>query len=318
MALIGVDPASRILDLLNTVEPRLRTALLNAITATKQTLTLELLAELITNGRFEDAIEAAAAAGAIRLADGSAAIFTLAGSDGSKFLSDILDVTVGFDQVNERAVDIMRQERLRLIREFSAGQRAATRAALTDGIRRGVNPIEQARNFRGSIGLTVKQQQAVERYRTLLEQGSSEAMSRDLRDRRFDPSLRRAIRNGTPLRTDQIDRMVSRYSERMLTFRANTIARTESLRALHLGNHQAYTQAIEQGVIGADDLRRKWVTAGDERVRGSHASLHGTIRGIQETFPGFGGPLRFPGDPSAPASETINCRCSLSTRIDSP
>jgi hypothetical protein len=278
---------------------------------------LEVLAELIANGQFEEAIETAAAVGSIRLADGQAAVYTLAGTEGAKFLTDILEVVVGFDQVNERAVSIMQRERLRLIREFSAGQREATRAALTDGIRRGLNPIEQARNFRGSIGLTANQQRAVERYRQLLDAGNIEALSRELRDKRFDGTVRRASRTNTPLTGEQINRMVDRYKEKMLAFRAKTIARTEALRAVHAGNHEAYLQAIDSGAIDANQLQRKWITAGDERVRGSHGSLSGTIRSIDDTFPSFGGPLRFPGDPAGPAAETIQCRCSLSTRITS-
>ena len=53
----------------------------------------------------------------------------------------------------------MQAERLRFIREFTDGQRDATRVAMVDGIERGLNPIAQARNFRSSVGLTARQQE---------------------------------------------------------------------------------------------------------------------------------------------------------------
>lgn len=312
MALPAVDPAQRLLDLIAKAEPRLRRALLNAIAAARNLTTLEVLAELIELGRFQEAIDAAAQAAILSLAGETSAIYILAGQEGAEFLSDVLEVAVDFDQVNARAVSIMQQERFRMIEEFTAAQRQATRAALVDGIQRGLNPIEQARNFRASIGLTAKQQVAVENYRKLLTQGSSEALSRDLRDRRFDATVRRAIRNGEPLTATQINRMVSRYNDRFIIFRSNTIARTEALRTVHQGTEEAYEQAFEQGALDRDQVERTWNAAGDDRVRDTHDDYDGEVRAVGEKW----GPLRFPGDSQAPPRETVQCRCALSTRID--
>ncbi len=310
------DSEARLLALIANVETRLRIAATNAITASKDTPgTLEELAVLIEQGRVEEAVQAAGRAGAIRIADGYAAVYTLAGQEGARFLEDALDITVGFDQVNERAVRHMQGERLRFIREFTDEQRQASRAALVDGIERGLNPIAQARNFRSSVGLTAYQQTAVQNYRRLLERGSSEALSRDLRDRRFDPTLRRAIQSGEPLTGAQIDRMVERYGERYVKYRAEVIGRTEALRAVHAGNDEAYRQAIDEGHVVREEVRRMWITARDERVRPSHAAAGGQARGMDEPFLVGGSQLRYPGDPNGPASETVQCRCSLATRM---
>ncbi len=318
MALPAIDPEQRLLDLIARMEPRLRTAFLNATIAARDASTLAALSILLESGRIEEALNVAVGAGAISLSNEYAAVFVLAGQEGAEFLQDVLEVAVSFNQVNERAVSVMQQERLRLITNFTAEQRAATRSALIDGISRGLNPVDQARNFRGSIGLTGAQQQAVENYRRLLGVGSAEALQRELRDKRFDRTVRRAISTGQPLTAAQVDRMTDRYRERFLKFRAVTIGRTEALRAVHFGTNEMYRQAIEDGFLDADQLKRKWVTAKDERVRSSHRRLNGLIRQIDETFPGANGVLRFPGDPEAPASETVQCRCALSTRIDAP
>ena len=110
--------------------------------------------------------------------------------------------------------------------------------------------------------------------------------------------------------------MVGRYRERYLRFRAETIARTEALRAVHQSSEEAYRQAVDQGQLDPGALVRTWITAADERVRGSHRAMMGQQRGFDETFTsGVGNRLRFPGDPNAPASETVRCRCVLTTRL---
>ncbi len=316
MARPATDPETRILGLLGRAENDLQRALISAVTASRDVATLAELERLILSGRLEEALEAAAAAGAVRLADEVTSVFVLAGRDTSEFLSDVLEVAVGFDQVNDRAVDVMRRERLRLIREFSAEQRAATREALTDGIARGANPVEQARAFRGSLGLTAKQQRAVNNFRDMLSAGSREALSRGLRDRRFDGTIERAIRLEEPLSGAQVERMVGRYRERTLAFRARTIARTEALRAVHQGSQEAYRQAADEGHVDLGELVQTWVTAGDERVRGSHRPMNRQRRPFGEPFvSGSGSMLQHPGDSDAPASETVQCRCALATRI---
>jgi len=52
--------------------------------------------------------------------------------------------------------------------------------------------------------------------------------------------------------------MTNRYSDNWVTFRSETIARTEGLRAAHVGHHMAFDQAVETGVIAAEDLIREW------------------------------------------------------------
>lgn len=318
MALPYTDPASRLFALIARAEPRVRNALYAAILAARDEKTLDELAALIEIGDFDGAIDRAAQVGAIRLAEAYAAVYTLSAQSTAQALQEALEIAVSFDQVNFRAVDQMQRARLNMIREFTAEQRLATRAALVDGVERGLNPRDQAREFRRSIGLTLRQERAVQNYRRLLSEGNSEALQRQLRDRRFDRTVARAIREGKPLTRAQIDRMVERYSERYVKYRSEVIGRTEALRAVHQGNVEMYQQAIDAGQVRQDQLVRTWVSARDERVRGSHMRLNGLERGFDETFPGDEGEIRFPGDPDAPAAETVQCRCALSTVISGP
>ena len=116
---------------LQRVEARFRTGVLNAIAAMRRDAGgLRDITRMIQQGQVEELLERAARAGAVRIADQYAATYVEGGRAAAWNLSDVLRVTVGFDQVNERAVGHMQLERLRLIREFTDAQRSATRSAL--------------------------------------------------------------------------------------------------------------------------------------------------------------------------------------------
>lgn len=309
--------ASRIEALLDKAEALFRRRFLAAVVQIRDTVTLSELETLLSVGRFDEALVQAEFA-ATQIANAYVSAYLLAADDVMRFISNAIGITVQFDQVNTRAVQHMRDASLRLIQEFTSGQRAATRVALVSGIRQGLNPRETARLFRMSIGLTAKQMSAVVNFRRLLEQGSAAALTRALRDKRFDASILRAVRDEKPLTADQIDRMVQRYYERSLASRAQTIARTESLTAVHLGSDQGFQQAMDLGLI-TDEISQTWHTAGDARVRHpSHTRMQGQVRPFGQPFiSGTGNQLRYPGDHRAPSSDTIRCRCAKSTRFTS-
>jgi hypothetical protein len=233
-----------------------------------------------------------------------------------------LTVSVSFNQVNTAAVEAMQTNRLRLIREFSNEQRAATHQALLRGIQEGANPIEQARAFRDSIGLTKAQEAAIANYKRLLKNvGSDKAATRNvldraLRDGRFDRTVARAAREGVALDAAQIDRMTARYREKMIKYRAEMIARTEALSSVNQGVDQMYQQAYDSGALKPEEVKEKWVSAHDARVRSSHSHLNGQIHNVGEKWQGADGELRYPGDPEAPASERIHCRCIVTRRLE--
>src|SRR5690606_16133778 len=152
-------------------------------------------------------------------------------------------VAIGFDPTDAAAADLMRRASLEFIREFTDKQREAVRGALVEALMQGGGPARTARAFRESIGLTAYQEGVVRNYRRLLEAGSSEALDRELRDRRFDPTVERAARTREPLKPAQIDRMVERYREKMLRRRAEVIAQTEGVRVTSQARDEAFRQA---------------------------------------------------------------------------
>ena len=223
-----------------------------------------------------------------------------------------------FDAGNASVAERVRQNRLRLIREISESQEQVIRNAVADSLARGDNPRDAARAFRDSIGLTQRQERAVQNFRRALQESPGQALSRQLRDRRFDSTLRGAAQQGNELTQEQVERMTERYRAKMLKHRSEVIARTESLRALSEGKEAAREQLIESGQIRADQVRRRWVHAADERVRADHRSIpvmNPNGVGPDEPFQTPLGPLRYPRDPNGTGANTIQCRCAEVERI---
>lgn len=221
---------------------------------------------------------------------------------------------ISFGLTNPQTVDFLRQYEMGLIRAMSADALASVRSSIQDGVAAGRNPIDVARDVRQFIGLTESQTRAVQNYRRALENGSRDALQRALRDKRFDASVRQAI-EGKALTPEKIDRLVERYSQRYLRHRSETIARTESIRSLGAGNHQLWNQNVASGKLDADQITKKWATVGDHKVRHTHRELNGQVVGLNEKFTCSGGSLMYPGDPSAPADLTVNCRCAVIYRF---
>jgi hypothetical protein len=75
---------------------------------------------------------------------------------------------------------------------------------------------------------------------------------------------------------------------------------------------------INKGQIDARQVRRTWITTNDGHVRNSHVQIPQiNPRGVgqAETFASPLGPILYPGDPSALAANTIQCRCAVFARI---
>ncbi|MFA5385784.1 MAG: phage portal protein [Eubacteriales bacterium] len=82
------------------------------------------------------------------------------------------------------------------------------------------------------------------------------------------------------------------------TSRAEKIAKTETHNSVGKGTQETYAAA---GV-----KKKEWLTSIDGRERESHAAINHEVVDIDKQF---GNGLSFPGDPSGPPEEVVNCRC---------
>ncbi len=230
-------------------------------------------------------------------------------------------VGISFDPTNPRAAQSAQELAYNKIVDISEEQRDVVRQALTEAIAEGKHPKAAARDIQNSIGLTATQKEAVKNYRKALEANSTDSLNRALRDRRFDPTVRRAAETDTPLTPEQIDRMVDRYRERFVAYRADTIGLTESTTATSMANHEAMLQTVEMAGLDPDtDIEKRWNSTLDGRTRPSHVYLGAfggqKVLGMDGLFmSGLGNRLKYPGDLSVPAGDRIRCRCVCSYRI---
>ncbi len=179
-------------------------------------------------------------------------------------------------------------------------------STILDALRYGIDPKGVQEALKLVIGLTPNQARAVANYRRMLEGNEAGALERMLRDRRFDASVRAALNDNVALSSAKIDTMVQRYAERMLDHRAETIAKTEAMKAATGGIRAAYTQAITNGRLLDSEVRRYWQTARDELVCPVCASIPVMNRqgvGVNDTYLSAAGPILI--TPVHP-----RCRCS--------
>ncbi len=243
--------------------------------------------------------------------------YVTAGQKAASWLDAKATSIIRFDVTNKRAVAWSSQNKLEMVRGFTQEQREVTNKVITEGVRAGTNPREVAKEIRGSIGLTPNQVDHVASYRRALESGDyANALGRELSHGQSDRSIAAAQSKGTALSAEQIDTAVDRYRANYIAYRAEVIARTEALRAVHAGNEELFRQAIERGDIDADAITRTWNPEGGPRTRASHRAMKGQTRSFGEMFTtGAGIDIAYPGDPNAPIEETAQCRCAISTRF---
>lgn len=299
-------------------EPDLRRDFLEGVKRLKDDVVLKQLAEQLAAGNMQAALRLVGPVqiGTIFGALLNTTLATYFASGDATAASSA--VTVWFNHANPVALDTWsRYQQLkitRLTQEASDTINQVLRRELTAG----TGPYDTARKIRDSLGLTANQEQAVHNYRTALENRLSNALERKLRDGRFDSTVRRAIATDKALTKEQVDKMVSRYTERQLKHRSEMIARTESTRAINAGQQAYFETAVKDGKVLASQVRRFWVVTRDERTRQSHRAIPNMNPdgvGLNEPFKSPLGPIMYPSDPSATADNTIGCRCALFTRI---
>lgn len=235
-----------------------------------------------------------------------------------------------FNRADPNFVNAMNNHRITMIKEMTDNQLKTIKDVLDSSVARpgqvaGVfgeyahNPRSVAREFRDAIGLTANQSRAVRNYRTALVSDPKKALMYKLRDGRHDSVVARAAKTGKPLTSKQINEFSEQYRKRYVAYRAETIARTEMIRVANEGQHAVWNQAKKSGKFKTKEIRRFWSSANDDRTRQSHREIPALNKegvGIDEKFKTpFGLKMKHPGDPSAPAGEVINCRCTVVTRV---
>ena len=315
-------------------EPKVRQAFLDSIEGLTDRVKITELARLIERGDIEGVLDY------LRINRLSYQRLELAIRDayeagGFRFAGSLPGfVQIIFDVRNPQAEQWLRDKSSNLITGIVEDQKTAIRGYLVEGLQQGNNPRTSALDLVGRvaratgkrqggiIGLTAQQEAFQRAYALELVSDDPamlrKALGRSLRDKRFDRSVLKAIREGKSLPADVRMKMLTAYRNRMLKYRADVIARTETLQSLAGSQYETYRQAIAAGELRADQVTKVWKSAVDDRVRFSHAVLHNSEAQFDQAFTSpLGSRLRFPGDRELGArkEDLISCRCRLSYRV---
>lgn len=320
--------------------PRIRDAFMRAIRTMRSFAQVQRIAERLERGDIEGAVRAAGI-DPVHLREIEKAIaeaYEAGGQATAKSIPptrepDGFRLSAIFDIRNPVAEAWLLDRSAALVSGIAEEQRAMVRSVLHAGMVAGENPrsvaldivgrINRATGQRegGLIGLTMTQQGYVDRARNNLLSGDPARMREYLalgrRDKRFDRTVLRAIREDKALTRDEVRRITGRLADRYLMLRGEVVARTEAMTALHQAAYEAMRQNIERGVVDEAAVTKVWHSARDKRVRDTHQALDGQSVGFRAEFVSpSGARLQFPGDPAAPAAEVIQCRCWCDFRVN--
>ena len=302
--------ATRIKARAAVLRPDLSRQLLAAYELIRDSLTEAELARAISSGQFDALLDE------ILLNDGRDGPFRMlklrvdrAVIDAGRMSANDLPPQLQgpFDAISEHVIRAAKDLDTRVIRGLASNVRETVRQHVLRGMEEGLNPRTIARGARQILDLAPSQEQAVANFRRMLEEGDSEALTRALRDKRFDSTLRKAFASGEALPAEKVDRMVAAYHKGMVAHNAETISRTVSLDAQRSGQRLAWQDAIDRGIVEPTNLKRKWVTVGDERVRPEHRAMNGETISFEGVYS---------NGEKVPGETAFNCRCIERVFID--
>lgn len=312
------DPILAVADRLH---GRMKKAVLDAIDTMKGSVNLKALADAISANDFNQALAVLGVdtgfarvlqghgveAGIKSVRDAIQDVYQAGAKAAIDTLPEKAALEGSFDLLNPKSIDFLQNYSFDLIQQISEEARGTVRQTLLRAFKEGGHPTQQAREIREAIGLTQNQEKAVDNYRAALEnQKYADALQRALRDGRYDAGVLNAQRAGKALNQARVDKMVDRYRERYVNYRANTIARTETIRAANAGQQEIWRQAAEQGVIDHETVERVWISSGDDNTCDECDDLDGETAELGEEFmPGVFHPPLHP-----------NCRCTTALQFN--
>lgn len=205
-------------------------------------------------------------------------------------LGERTTLAIGWRHVSSHVLDAIRARTGDRITAVTDETRAAVRQLVERTYTEGGHARTMIPAIRQTIGLTSRQERAVARYQATLQDGKRPA--------------------------DRVDRMVARYRKKLITYRAELIARTETLQAMNDGQRAGWSTLVERGLLDPNKFEREWlaIVPSDGRTCPTCTELDGARAPIGGLYPGSGdlGPPQHP-----------DCRCTesvvpIKASVDTP
>jgi hypothetical protein len=163
-----------------------------------------------------------------------------AGEESVKTLPKIIKPLIRFDTKNPRIVSTVENEIGNLITEIVEESRKGITQIVKRSFDEGLPSREIAKIIPDSIGLNVPQSKAVINRRILLEKEG--------------------------VKGRKLDELVKKYAEQKLKERKTSIARTETIRAVNMGQQEVWMQAADEGLLNLDTAKKRIVVTPDDRL----------------------------------------------------
>ncbi len=328
-------------ELLAQYEPKVAEAFREAIDAIKSSVVLKTIVERLERGDIAGAVAAvqvqpeAFAALELSLREAfNAGGINMVQSLPSLISPDGTRVLFQFGVRNLEGERLIREQSSTLVTNITEDQREALRMGFEAGLSKGQNPTKTAldvvgrvnritgRREGGYIGLTSRQVKFIDKAKESLLSGDPATMRKYLdlktRDKRFDRTVAKAIREAKPVEADMTRKIIMRLSDKNLLLRGETIGLEETRTALFSVRDNAIRQQVEAGKITAQEVTKKWKHSGSEHPRMQHVQMS-TQNAVPLDMP-FVAPdgtmLMYPHDPKAPARHRIGCKCRVEYDID--
>lgn len=223
--------------------------------------------------------------------------------------------TVGWESsfhlVNDQAVTWAQQRAGQLVLAVDDQTRQTIAQLVARGQQGDLAVDEIARQVKPLIGLTTQQANAAWNYRDAL-------ISRQVSDR-YGQDAAAVLRNqfvlspwrGGPL-TGRVDKLWNQYIDRQLRWRAENIARTESIAAATQGRRLAWSDEIARGGADGYSVVQEWSVTADDRACPECLGLDGERIVSPPVGPGLRPDVEsmgtFPGGLDGPPAHSM-CRC---------
>jgi hypothetical protein len=220
-----------------------------------------------------------------------------------------VDVKLSFNLINQEAVKYAALRSAELVQGVVSETRAIIRDAITRGVSEGITVQKTAQGLRTTLveGGKIVSGLSDAKWNELAHDlqvgmGLNRQQWRWLQDRK-------AKMRDEGVDEADVQKYADAYADKLLRLRANTIARTEPMRAANEGNAALMNQAIDAGYLDAATDRKFWlVTPTDKPCEMCQAIAEANIAGVPLNQP-FINP---DGDPLDTPPAHPNCKCAFS------
>ena len=233
----------------------------------------------------------------------------------------------GFDGRHPRAEAWAAQQGSTLIQGIQQDTLATARGVISEGLVEGRSSRKIALDLVGRkvgkireggfIGLDDRQAASIRKGRAALLSGDPSEMAQYLtlkqRDKRFDGTIRKAIKAGEPVSKVDVDSIMAAHRSKALKVRGRRIARNEAHTATAAGRDEAYAQILDRDDVAGVSVR--WQHNLSANPREDHLTMDGTVIQVGETFDFGGVQMKHPHDPAGGADHSIGCRCTAIYRV---